>query len=96
MCFFGDRIESLVGLRKIVLPRPGRRLLQSVSQPVGSSVRLLDSQIVFGSGLNLLPHQRIGVAQTKLGIIEFRIDLQGRAIVLDRAVKVADIRSISA
>ena len=52
-------------------------------------VRLLDGLVVLHPRLHLVAHQRVGVAQAKLRVVEIRIDFQRRPVVLEGGVEVA-------
>ena len=64
--------KRLVGFGKIVLARPGGGALQSVGQAVRAGVRMLHGLFVFHPRLRLVAHQRIGVSQAQLRIVEMQ------------------------
>ncbi len=78
---FRNLLELFVGFAVFPVANPSHCLLHAVSQPVGFIVRIADGFVIFRPGLLLVPHQGVGVSQSKLRGHEVRIDLQRRTIV---------------
>ena len=87
--FVGNRGKRFVGLGKVAFARPGGGALQRVGQAVRLGVRFLDGLFVLHPRLRLVSHQRIGVPQAELRVVEIGIDFQRRLVVLDGGVEVA-------
>ena len=80
--------ECVIGLRRLGIADPGRRLLHHVVDAVGIVMGLGDGLVVLNPRLALISHQRICVCNPDLRRSEIRIHLQSHAIVRERVVEV--------